>query len=286
MEISDHQLCNVDEFKTDISVLTNLFEAHVDFHGSYEVYKSTKKRIFNHHTSNDIAILNLGNKDVLDLTTDIPSNKKYFASNQPNTNGCSIIDKTIYYNNEPVMKLEDIKVKGMHNYENAMAAIIAVKEFGVSNEVIKNFLMNFNGVEHRIEYVKTLNGREFYNDSKATNITSTQIAISSFDKPTILLLGGLDRGHSFEDLREYLKYTKLIISYGETKNRIKDFATSCHIDCIVTDNLEEATKKAYEMSNEGDVILLSPACASWDQFKDFEVRGNMFKEYINQLKKG
>jgi UDP-N-acetylmuramoylalanine--D-glutamate ligase len=283
MEISDHQLCNVIKFKTNISILTNLSEAHLDFHGSYENYKNMKKRIFNFHTKSDIAILNLDDKEVLDLTNDIKSTKKYFSSKQQNKIGCSIVEGYICYNNDKIIALDDVKIKGMHNYENAMAAIAAVKELGVNNTAIINVLKNFGGVEHRIEYVKTLNGRDFYNDSKATNVTSTKIALVSFTNPTILLLGGLDRGHSFEELKDYLGYVKLIVAYGETKQRIKEFANECNISCEVSNTLEEATDIAYKQSNEGDIILLSPACASWDQFKDFEIRGNMFKQYVNKL---
>jgi UDP-N-acetylmuramoylalanine--D-glutamate ligase len=283
MEISDHQLCNVLDFKTNISVLTNLSEAHLDFHGSYETYKEMKKRIFNRHDKSDIAILNLDDSEVLDLTNDIKSIKKYFSSRSVNDNGCSIIDGYISYNNERLISIEEIKIKGMHNYENAMAAIVAVKEFDVSNEAIASVLKNFGGVEHRIEFVNKINNRDFYNDSKATNVKSTQIALSSFAKPTILLLGGLDRGHSFEDLKNYMEHVKLIVAYGETRNRINDFARECDIKCEIVETLREATHKAYELSDDGDVILLSPACASWDQFKDFEIRGKMFKEYVKEL---
>lgn len=284
MEISDHQLCNVVDFKTNISVLTNLSEAHLDFHGSYENYKNMKKRIFNHHTKNDIAILNLNDEEVLDLSKNIESIKKYFSSNSLNELGCSIIDGYICYNNNKVIALDDIKIKGKHNYENIMAAIVVVKEFGVDNKDIASVLNTFHGIEHRVEYVITINNIEFYNDSKATNITSTQTALASFTKPTILLLGGLDRGHSFDGLKEYLINVKQIVAYGEVKARIKTFAIECGIPCKVTDTLEEATNAAYASGDKGDVILLSPACASWDQFKDFEVRGNMFKEYIGKLK--
>lgn len=283
MEISDHQLCNVINFKTNISVLTNLSEAHLDFHGSYDGYKNMKKRIFNHHSKSDIAILNFDNNDVIDLTDDIDSTKKYFSSKCSNNNDCYINNELLYYREEPLIALKDIKIKGNHNYENAMAAILAVKEFHIENKYIVNVLASFKGVEHRIEYVRTINDIEFYNDSKATNITSTQTALSSFSKPTILLMGGLDRGHSFDELKNYMKNVKLVVSFGETKNRIKEFAKECNIACEVTDTLDEATNKAYSLSNAGDVILLSPACASWDQFKDFEVRGNMFKEYVNKL---
>ncbi|WP_160687979.1 UDP-N-acetylmuramoyl-L-alanine--D-glutamate ligase [Clostridium sp. C2-6-12] len=283
MEVSDHQLCNVIDFKTNISVLTNLSEAHLDFHGTYENYKLMKKKIFNHHTELDIAIINLDDENVIELTNDIESTKKYFSFNSCNKLGCSIIDGYICYNNNKIIDLDEVKIKGKHNYENIMAAIAVAKEFDVDNDVIVRVLKVFGGVEHRLEYVKTIKNIDFYNDSKATNIKSTQTALASFAKPTILLLGGLDRGQSFIELKEFLKNVKLIVAYGEVKIRINDFAMECDISCEVVDNLEEATKIAYNFAKEGDVILLSPACASWDQFKDFEIRGNMFKEYINNL---
>ncbi|WP_055668740.1 UDP-N-acetylmuramoyl-L-alanine--D-glutamate ligase [Desnuesiella massiliensis] len=283
MEVSDHQLCNVFDFKTNISVLTNLSEAHLDFHGSYDIYKNMKKRIFNHHTKSDIAILNLDDKEVLDLTNDIESTKKYFSASSINKLGCSIIDGYIYYNNDKIIALNEVKIKGSHNYENAMAAIAVTKELGVDNNAIISILKTFGGVEHRMEYVKTINNIDFYNDSKSTNITSTQTALASFTKPTVLLLGGLDRGHSFDELKDHLINVKLIVAYGEAKARIKDFAKKFGVSCKAVNTLEEATQVAYNSSSEGYVVILSPACASWDQFKDFEIRGNSFKEYVSKL---
>jgi UDP-N-acetylmuramoylalanine--D-glutamate ligase len=192
-------------------------------------------------------------------------------------------DGYIYYNNDKIISLSKMKIKGNHNYENAMAAIAAVKELGIENNAIISVLRTFGGVEHRMEYVKTINNIDFYNDSKSTNITSTQKALSSFTKPTVLLMGGLDRGHSFDKLTDYLSNVKLIAAYGEAKIRIEDFAKKCGIPCKVVNTLVEAVEIAYNSSIEGDVVLLSPACASWDQFKDFEVRGNLFKEYVNNL---
>jgi UDP-N-acetylmuramoylalanine--D-glutamate ligase len=283
MEVSDHQLCNVINFKTNISVLTNLSEAHLDFHGSYEIYKNMKKRIFNHHTKEDLAILNLDNKDVLELTKDIESNKKYFSTSSANKASCSIVDGYICYNNNKIIALDEVRIKGNHNYENIAAAIAVVKELGVEDSTIISVLKTFSGVEHRLEYVKTINDIDFYNDSKATNIVSTQKALSSIKKPTVLLLGGLDRGQDFSELKDYLANVKLIAAYGEAKSRINDFAVKCGIACKIVDTLEEATEYAFNSSHAGGIVLLSPACASWDQFEDFEVRGNMFKKYINNL---
>lgn len=283
MEVSDHQLCNVIEFKTNISVLTNLSEAHIDFHGSYEAYKAVKKSIFSHHTKKDIAVLNLGDKEVLDLAKDILSTKRYFSSEPSSMPGCCIVDGAIYYNGDKIIALKDVKIKGRHNHENAMAAIAAVKELGVENRHIVEVLQTFGGVEHRLEFVRTVNNVDFYNDSKSTNVKSTQIALSAFDRPTILILGGLDRGHSFDGLREYMKQVKIIVAFGETKERISQFASEQGIPCLVCDTLDEAVTRAYESSSPGDVVLLSPACASWDQYDNFETRGRRFKECVNAL---
>lgn len=282
LEISDHQLVDMYDFKTDISVLTNLSEVHLDFHKDYDTYKQTKKKIFNHHTSQDLAILNLDNQDVCELTKDIPSNKMYFSDNKETD--IFIKDNEIIYKNESIINVEDILLKGNHNYQNCMCAILVAKYLNVSNNVIQKVLKTFKGVEHRIEYVKEVNNRKFYNDSKSTNIESTITALKSFQTPVILLLGGLDRKHSFEGLTPYLQHVKYILAYGETKYRIEEYAKSVSIPCMVVDNLTEATNKAYELSQEKDTILLSPACASWDQYETFEQRGNEFKNIIENLK--
>jgi UDP-N-acetylmuramoylalanine--D-glutamate ligase len=283
MEVSIQQLCNFNQFKVDIAVLTNLYEAHLDFVGNYNNYLNIKKRIFKHQEASDYAVLNIDNLDVVKITNDIKAEKVYFSSKKNNINGCSIKDKTIYYWQEPIISLSEIKLKGNHNYENIMAALLVAKKLGVSNKIIKEVLTIFGGVEHRIEYVTSKQGIQFYNDSKSTNIKATQIALSSFQEPIILLLGGLDRKHSFNDLSNYLNHVKYIIGYGETKERIKDYSNSVNIKCEIVETLEMATNKAYELATKGDIILLSPACASWDQFSDFEERGRMFKQYIANL---
>ncbi len=282
LEISSHQLNDIINFKTDISVLTNLSKVHIDHFGTYENYKAQKVKIFNRHTNKDIGIINLDNVDSMAYDKKINSNKLYFSINNKNANA-HIEDEYICYNGEKIVKLDDILVKGNHNYENIMCAIMVVKQFGVKNEIVKNVLRQFKGVEHRLEFVRNINGISFYNDSKATNVKSTQVALSAFSNPTVLLLGGLDRGHSFEGLKPFLGNTKLIVCYGETKSRIKEFASSVGIKCVATEKLESATKVAYENSVSGDTILLSPACASWDQYEKFEDRGNEFKRIVNEL---
>ena len=282
IELSAQQLHDFYDFKTDIGILTNLTPVHLENFKKYKKYQRCKKKIFNHHTQNDLAILNGNNQDVLNLTSDIKSTKVYFSANKK----CDIYieNQAIYYNNEEIIKLEDIKIKGNHNYENIMCAIVVAKKFNVTNEIIKEVLTNFSGVEHRLEFVKRLNKREFYNDSKATNVTSTIIALDSFNKPTILLLGGLDRGHSFDELLPHMQNVKLVVCYGQTKERILEFCNKNKIECYKKDTLEEATKLAYNLSEENEVILLSPACASWDQYAKFEDRGDDFKRIVELLR--
>lgn len=281
LEISDHQLCDMYDFKADVSAVTNLSEVHLDFHGTYEGYKNTKKKIFNNQEANDLAILNKDNADVLEISSNSKAQKLYFSSKEPAD--IYLENDTIFYKEEPIIHTEDIKIKGVHNYENCMVAIAIAKQYGVRNEDIKAFLSTFNGVEHRIEYVRTIRGRKFYNDSKATNNESTIIALNSFHENTILIMGGLDRNIPFDTIAPHLKHVSCIFSYGETKEKIKKFAIQNKVKAMAVDNLKEATRKAYEMSQEGDVILLSPACASWDQYKDFEERGIEFKEIVNTL---
>ena len=165
-----------------------------------------------------------------------------------------------------------------------MVAIIIAKMFGITNDDIKDFLSKFGGVEHRIEYVTTIDGVDYYNDSKATNCESTKIALKSFNQPTLLILGGLDRGHSFDDLTPCMENVTYVACYGETKARIKEYCDRIGKDCGVFDNLVNATQACYEKAQKGDVILLSPACASWDQYKAFEDRGNEFKATVSSFK--
>ena len=263
--------------------MTNLSEVHIDHFKTYENYKYNKAKIFNHHTSDDLAIYNIGNDDVVDKVKDIKSTKISFTANSDIKSDLYLKDNAIYYNDELIIKTSDIKLQGNHNYENIMCAIAATFKYGVTKEDVFNVLNRFNGVEHRIEYVNTVNGIDFYNDSKATNVKSTQIALSAFNRDTILLLGGLDRGHSFEGLTPFMKNVRLVVCYGETKNRIKEYCDSININCIVKDNLVDSIKEAYNNAKENYVVLLSPACASWDQYKCFEDRGNEFKDTVNKL---
>lgn len=280
LEISDHQLCDMYNFKTNVSVLTNITPTHLDFHKSYEVYQMTKKKIFNNHTSDDLAVINKDDEVSMKITDDIKSTKVYYGHDK--TNLAYYDEEGIYYDGKLVIKLDDIILKGKHNYQNIMGAIIAVKKYGVTDEVIQKVLKEFKGVEHRLEYVDTIDGVTYYNDSKATNCVSTITALNSFDKPTILLLGGYDRGHSFHDLDNSMKNVKCVVCFGETKNRIEEFCNDLNIKCYKNDTLKEAMNVVKDICTPGDVVLLSPACASWDQYDRFEDRGNEFKKLVRE----
>ena len=280
LEISDHQLCDMYNFKTNVSVLTNITPTHLDFHKSYEVYQMTKKKIFNNHTSDDLAVINKDDEVSMKITDDIKSTKVYYGHDK--TNLAYYDEEGIYYDGKLVIKLDDIILKGKHNYQNIMGAIIAVKKYGVTNEVIQKVLKEFKGVEHRLEYVDTIDGVTYYNDSKATNCVSTITALNSFDKPTILLLGGYDRGHSFHDLDDSMKNVKCVVCFGETKNRIEEFCNDLNIKCYKNDTLKEAMNVVKDICTPGDVVLLSPACASWDQYDRFEDRGEEFKKLVRE----
>ena len=277
METSSQQLENLDKFNPEVAVLTNVSEAHLEFFKTYEHYKKLKKRIFKNHTSENLAIINRMDEESLKLTEDIKSNKVYFSEYKDDL--CYIENEFIYYKGNKVIDTKEIILKGMHNYQNIMAAIIVAKHYGVEDEIINKVVKEFKGVEHRLEFVRELDGKKYYNDSKATNLVSTQIALKSFDKDTLLILGGYERGQNFKELIPYLDNVKVILAIGETKERIKEELSDYNV--IIFDTLKEAMKdiKDYDV----EIVLLSPAAASWDQYKKFEDRGDEFKNIVNNL---
>ena len=277
METSSQQLENLDKFNPEVAVLTNVSEAHLEFFKTYEHYKKLKKRIFKNHTSENLAIINRMDEESLKLTEDIKSNKVYFSEYKDDL--CYIENEFIYYKGNKVIDTKEIILKGMHNYQNIMAAIIVAKHYGVEDEIINKVVKEFKGVEHRLEFVREVDGKKYYNDSKATNLVSTQIALKSFDKDTLLILGGYERGQNFKELIPYLDNVKVILAIGETKERIKEELSDYNV--IIFDTLKEAMKdiKDYDV----EIVLLSPAAASWDQYKKFEDRGDEFKNIVNNL---
>ena len=210
-------------------------------------------------TSSDIAILNIEDEEVMESTKDIKATTKYFSSNKE-INGCYLKDEFIYYYGDKVLDTNDMLIVGKHNIENVMASIMIAKELDISN------------------------GRKFYNDTEATNIKCTQIALSSFNKPIIIILGGLERGQNFNELNSYMDNVKCIIGIGQCRDRVLEYGKSINKPTYIYEHLSDGFDKCYEESNDGDIILLSPASASWDQYKECEVRGAEFKKKVEELK--
>lgn len=283
MEVSCQQGENLDKFKPNISVFTNISEAHIDFLKTFEHYKEVKAKMFYNQTSDDTSIINIENKEVIDTLANIKSKCKYFSS-ENEINGCYIKDNYIYYYDEVVIDINHIKIPGKHNLENCMAAIMVAKEFNVSNEIIDKVLSSFIGVEHRLEYVDTVNGVSYYNDTEATNIKCTQIALSSFDKDITIILGGLERGQDFNQLIPFMSNVKNIIAIGQCRDRVVEFGSSLHIPTYSYEKLVDGFKKCVQVSQNGGIVLLSPASASWDQYKECEMRGSEFKQYVKYMK--
>lgn len=281
LEISDHQLCDMHDFKTNISVITNICPTHLDYHGTYEHYKMTKKGIFNNHTNSDLAIINGDNLDALEVSEDILSNKKYFSSSGKNVKAYLSGD-SFYVDGKCVLKTSDIKLKGIHNYENILAALLVLNEFDLDMDKIKVFLQNFGGVEHRLEFVRNIEGVSYYNDSKSTNPTATITALKTFDSPIHLILGGLDRNQDFHELDPYMSCVKHIYAIGSTTNSVGKYAKSMGITCTLSYNLSDALKSIKNNVSNGDIVLLSPASSSQDQYPHFEDRGNEFKNLVEK----
>ena len=278
LEISDHQLIDFKDFKTDISILTNICPTHLDYHGNYDNYKNVKKKIFNYHDSNNIAILNSNNIDSIELTKDIKSSKYYF-NNEENY----YKDNKIYIDNKEVINTNDILLKGNHNYENILSVLVLLKILNIDYKYMIEVLKEFKGVEHRIEFVRELDKVKYYNDSKSTNPTSTITALKSFNNNIHLLLGGMDRNQDFNEIKEYKDKIKRIYAFGEVRGRIIEFCKENDIKYIEYCNISEIMKDIINYLSEEDIVLLSPGSASWDQYKKFEDRGDEFKELVNNL---
>ena len=283
MEVSCQQLANLDKFKPHIALMTNLSEAHIDFFGSYEAYIEDKLKLFKNQTEDDIAILNIENDEVMKGTVDIKSNVKYFSSKRE-INGAYMLDDKLYYYDEFIMKRDEFLLKGNHNVENALGAMMIAKEVGVDNESIVSVLKTFTGVRHRLEFIDRVNGVSYYNDTEATNTKCTTIALSSFDKNVILILGGLERGQDFHDLDDFISPVKEIVGIGECRDRVKEYGDSIGIKTNTFEKLVNAMNYINSVVEDGDTVLLSPASASWDQYKQCEDRGDEFRDIVKSFK--
>lgn len=286
MELSSFQLLGTPTVKSNIAVITNIFSAHLDYHGTRKDYVEAKLNITKNQDEEDVLIYN---HDQAELTEKVHAVSQAtllpFSRKEYLPNGVSVKEGTIYYKDEAIMDADEILLPGKHNVENALAAIGVTKLKGQSNDAIKQTLQSFRGVEHRTQFVREFNGRKFYNDSKATNSLATINALEGFEEPIVLLAGGLDRGVSFEDLVPAMRdRVKAVLAFGETADAIIETAKQAGIDkTMKVVNVEQAVPEAYNFSEEGDVILLSPACASWDQYVSFEIRGNAYMDSIEEF---
>ncbi|MBF0780158.1 MULTISPECIES: UDP-N-acetylmuramoyl-L-alanine--D-glutamate ligase [unclassified Granulicatella] len=283
MEMSSFQLMGVQTFKPKIAIITNVYSAHLDYHGNRLEYVQAKLNMIKNQDSTDSLILNGDLEESYTFAKHSKAKVYYFS--KTNTNEAAYIkDGQIFVFDEPVLKLSNIQIPGSHNLENILASTLAAKLYGQSNEQIQQAVYSFQGVKHRSQYIGTFNGRVVYNDSKATNILATQMALNGFDKQVVLIAGGLDRGNGFEELVPSLSKVKVMVVYGQTKDKLYQAGKEAHVKNIVkVDYLEQAVHHAFNVSQEKDVILFSPACASWDQFSSFEERGDTFIELVNRL---
>jgi UDP-N-acetylmuramoylalanine--D-glutamate ligase len=285
IELSSFQLMGIHTFNPHIAIITNLYSAHLDYHGTRAEYIAAKANITKNQTAADYLIVNAEQPDVMNIAKSSKAKIVPFSAKSELTEGAYVSDGWICFNGEKVMQIEDIALPGAHNLENILCAMAAAKLSGVDNEAINDVLRTFTGVKHRLQYVAEIAGRKFYNDSKATNILATVNALAAFKQPIILLAGGLDRGNEFDELIPYLKNVKALITFGQTAPKIERVGKEAGIKQIIhVDNVDKAVPVAYQESAAGDVILLSPACASWDQYKTFEVRGDIFIEAVHKLK--
>lgn len=287
LELSSFQLLGIEQFRPHIACLLNLYDAHLDYHGTVEEYENAKAQIFINQTEEDFLVFNKDNAKVVSLlesecvkATLIPfSTEERLVDSGAWTDG-----DALFFKNEQIMLLQDVALVGEHNIENMLAAISIAKISGATTEGIREVLRRFSGVEHRLQYVTEVSGRYFYNDSKATNILATQKALQSFHTSTILLAGGLDRQEDFTMLLPYLQDVTALVAFGETKEKLATVAREANIEQVhIVNDVEEATRLAFKLSKKGDTILLSPACASWDQYRTFEERGNMFVKTVHTL---
>ncbi|POH11636.1 UDP-N-acetylmuramoyl-L-alanine--D-glutamate ligase [Fructilactobacillus sanfranciscensis] len=285
MELSSFMLLGITTLHPHIAVITNIFENHLDYHKTRENYINAKMQITKNQTADDYLVMNFDREEWRKLSKRSKAKVVPFSVKGNYEDGAYQRDGKLYFRDEYIMKAKDIRIPGEQNVENALAAIAVARLSGVSATEIVKVLKNFGGVRHRNQFVLSSNGRDFYNDSKATDIEATQMAIEGFKKPIILLAGGLDRGYTFEKLEpDFKKYLNGIVLFGETAQLLKDSAQKAGVPQIkVVDNLDEAVPVAYEMSKPGEIVLLSPANASWDQFPSFEIRGDQYIKDVEKL---
>ncbi|MDG3131546.1 UDP-N-acetylmuramoyl-L-alanine--D-glutamate ligase [Streptococcus suis] len=283
MELSSFQLMGTNAFRPHVAVVTNLMASHLDYHGTFEEYVAAKWKIQEQMTEDGIIVLNFNQEEVRKLADNTRARVVPFSTKEE-VDGAYLADEKLYFKGDYIMEAKQLGVPGSHNIENALAAIAVAKLFGIDNQTIKESLSSFGGVKHRLQFVGNIDGVAFYNDSKSTNILATQTALSSFDNSKVILIaGGLDRGNEFDELVPDLYGLKKMVVLGESAPRLQRAAEKAGVDTVLATDIADATRQAFEVAERGDIVLLSPANASWDMYKDFEVRGEVFLQTYEEL---
>ena len=282
LEISNYQLVNIDRFRPDVATIINLTPDHVDFMGSLEAYYKSKTEVYRNMKPEDTFILNADDPVLAEYVEKypVPATVKSFSLDNTDTDNY-VKDGQLCVGDEPVLPLTSIRLPGKHNLQNVMIAVSVAKVLGIANETIKEVVEGFTGVEHRIEFVRELDGVRYYNDSKGTNTDATVTALKAFDKGVILLLGGFEKGLPMDDVKAHLGCVKKVIGFGACGPRL--VADTVGEDGIVVTTLDEAVAEAVKIAEPGDTVLLSPTTSSFDQYTCFEERGDHFKKLVNEL---
>ena len=275
-ELSSFQLLGIDKYRPHIAIITNIYSAHLDYHGTLENYQNAKKQIYKNQTADDYLICNYHQRHLIE-SEQLKAKTLYFSTQQE-VDGIYIKDNFIIYKGVRIINIDDLVLPGEHNLENILAAVLASLLAGVPVKAIIDSLTTFSGIEHRLQYIGTNRTNKYYNDSKATNTLATQFALNSFNQPIIWLCGGLDRGNDFDELIPYMKHVRVMVVFGETQEKFVKLGTSQGKYVIKATDVTDAVDKVQDVIEPNDVVLLSPACASWDQYQTFEERGDKFIE--------
>ena len=288
-EISSFQLEAIEEFHPKVSAVLNVTPDHLDRHHTFECYRATKQKIAENQTKDDICVLNYDDEQTRSMADAIPATAVFFSRLEDLKQGVCLKERQIVLRTGekelPILTIDEMKLLGNHNVENYMAAIAIAYYMGIPTDVIRKVCMEFKGVEHRIEFVKTVKDVNYYNDSKGTNPDAAIKGIQAMNRPTLLIGGGYDKKVPFDDwIESFDGKVRYLVLIGQTADTIAETARRHGFtDIIQKENLEEAVKVCYELAETGDAVLLSPACASWGQFDNYEQRGELFKEYVQQL---
>lgn len=287
-EMSSFQLESIVTFRPKVSAILNFTPDHLNRHHTMEAYVNAKKNIAKNQTAEDYCILNYEDERTREFGEHIDAQVIYFSSRQKLEKGIYLDNgNMIYKNPEEVLacNVDELQLLGMHNYENYMAAVAMAAVYGVPMDIIRKVIRAFKGVEHRIEYVTEKNGVVYYNDSKGTNPDAAIKGIQAMNRRTVLLGGGYDKGSEFTEwINAFDGKVKKLILIGATKEKIAADAEKCGFhDYVFADTFEEAVLLAAKTAESGEAVLLSPACASWGMFPNYEVRGDEFKRIVNSL---